>query len=419
MSDLEVVARIPAGGGHPVQRLVCHPRLPLVAAFDAERPAVHIWDLSAGRLRELGSVHAESAAYGDAPGWEWYQRIPAVAWHPEEPVLVVSGEDGVVRWSPAGSAEPDGVPPAARYRGLAFSPDGGTLWASPSSSGEGDAWESSDVLDLAAASVGSGPRWDTGVAEHPGGGLVVTLSSDQGATHAFFARVDRAGGTAVMRFLCRALILDCDGYETPLFSADGRHFAIRGNAYDNSVEVFEFPSLRRVLGTTLGAPHPGYPASEEWLDQMRAWSRHNLAFGAQPGVLWIGDPTGRLVEVDLATERVTEHEVLNGSAVSALAATATGGLVVAGAGGDLVLLSVDPGRSGAGRPDRDASGALVSAFLDSTSDIPDDGDPEDHLVLTDGVRGWASDDLATVTSATAADPTWLRIQAAMNQVRER
>ena len=86
-----------------------------------------------------------------------------------------------------------------------------------------------------------------------------------------------------MRVLSRALILDCDGYETPVFSADGRHFAIRGNAYDDSVEVFEFPSLTRVLATTLGEPSPGYPYPAEWLAQMRAWSRHNLAFGAAPG----------------------------------------------------------------------------------------------------------------------------------------
>ncbi|MEV7174190.1 hypothetical protein AB0O18_31400 [Streptomyces sp. NPDC093224] len=205
---------------------------------------------------------------------------------------------------------------------------------------EGGGWESSDVLDLASGDIGSGPPWDTSVAEHPGGGLVATLTSDQGATHCLFARVGRGTGPAVMRLLRRALILDCDGYETPLFSADGRHVAIRGNAYDHSVEVFEFPSLNRVLATTLGDPSPGCPYPQEWLDQLEAWSRHNIAFGPQPGVLWIATPTGTLVEVDLETRQAVEHDVLTGSRSSALAVTANGELLLAGRGGELVLLSV-------------------------------------------------------------------------------
>ncbi|GAA3933699.1 hypothetical protein Aau02nite_26190 [Amorphoplanes auranticolor] len=51
---------------------------------------------------------------------------------------------------------------------------------------------------------------------HPAGGLRLTFSSHQGATLGLFAR---AAGTA-MRVLRRALILDCDGYETPVFSPD-------------------------------------------------------------------------------------------------------------------------------------------------------------------------------------------------------
>jgi hypothetical protein len=187
----------------------------------------------------------------------------------------------------------DGLPPAAAYRYLAFSPDGQTLWAFPSPEAMQDRWRhSSDAIDLASGTVRAGWGWDTGVARHPGGGLVLTFQSDQGATYGLFARVDQDTRPAAMRVLSRALILDCDGYETPVFSADGRHFAIRGNAYDNSVEVFEFPSLTRVLATTLGEPSPGYPYPAEWLAQMRAWSRHNLAFGAEPGVLWVGTPTG-------------------------------------------------------------------------------------------------------------------------------
>lgn len=164
---------------------------------------------------------------------------------------------------------------------------------------------------------------------HPGGGLAATLRSDQGATLGLFARVDQKSTPAVMRVLRRGLILDADGYQTPLFSADGRHFAIRGNAYQNSLEVFEFPSLRRVLATTLGEPNPGYPYPQEWLEQMRAWSKHNIAFGLRPGVLWVGTPTGTLVEVDQDDQQSVGHDVLAGSKVTALCATAAGDLIAA------------------------------------------------------------------------------------------
>lgn len=420
VTDLEAMARVRVSSGCPVERLVCHPRLPLVAGLDGERPAVHVWSCEAGQLRELGSVGAESDGYGDAFGWERIERTPALAWHPDEPRLVVAGgECGVVQWTPAGLSAVDSVPPTADYRSLAFSPDGGTLWASPSS---GDAWDSSDVVDLASGAVSSGPPWDTGVAQHPGGGLVVTLTSDQGATHSLFARVDPGAATGAMRLLRRALILDVDGYETPLFSADGRHFAIRGNAYENTLEVFEFPSLQRVLATTLGKPSPGYPYPQEWLDQMHAWSRHNLAFGARPGVLWVGTPTGALVEVDIETPRAVEHDVLAGSPVFALAATATDELVLASGGGELMLVSVrpDPEETRAA-DDSDASTAAASAvseFLDATSEVPDGGDLEEYLVLTDGDRAWNSDDLATVYTATAEDPTWLQLRAAINKARD-
>src|SRR5690242_7797047 len=96
-------------------------------------------------------------------------------------------EHGVVQWTASGLCAVDGISPTARYRSVAFSPDGRTLWASPSSD---QGWGGSDVVDLASGTVISGPPWDTGVARHPGGGLVVTLSSDQGATHGVFARVD-------------------------------------------------------------------------------------------------------------------------------------------------------------------------------------------------------------------------------------
>jgi hypothetical protein len=259
VTELEVVARGTARGVRVVEQLVCHPRLQLVACLDSQRPAVHVWGFGGEQFRELGSVGLSSAPYGDALGWERLRRTPAVAWHPEQPFLVVAGEDGVLRWTPAGVSALDGAPVTAGYRSLAFSPDGQTLWGSPSFRVEGGDWESSDVLHLVSGAVGAGPWWDTGVSEHPGGGLVATLASDQGATYCLFARVDQESAPTEMRLLNRALILDCDGYGTPLFSPDGRHMAIRGNAYDHSVDVFEFPSLRRVLATTLGEPSPGYP----------------------------------------------------------------------------------------------------------------------------------------------------------------
>jgi hypothetical protein len=387
-----------------------------VAGLDGERPAVRVWGCEAGELRELGCVGAESDRYGDDFGWERIERTPAVAWHPGEPRLVVAGDEyGVVQWTPAGLSAVDGVPAAAEYHSVAFGPDGRTLWASPSSERE----DSSDVVDLASGTVISGPPWDTGVAHHPGGGLVVTLSSEQGATHGRFIRVDPGGASGAMRLLRRALILDVDGYETPVFSADGRHFAIRGNAYGNTLEVFAFPSLQRVLATTLGEPSPGYPYPQEWLDQMRAWSRHNLAFGARPGVLWVGTPTGALVEIDVETPRAVEHDLLAGSPVSALAATASGELVLASGDAELVLVSVRSGLEESHAGDEGdvftAGASAVSAFLDSTSDVPDGGEWEEHLVLTDGDRVWDSDDLDTVRTATAQDPTWLQLRAAINQ----
>jgi hypothetical protein len=415
---VETVARVRVGTGAPVGQLVCHRRLPLVAGLDSERPAVHVWDCRAGQLHELGTVGADSAVYGDAVGWERAKRAPAAAWHPEQPLLVVAGEGRVVRWTPGGLSEQEGLPSAAAYRCLAFSPDGQTLWASPSSGDDDHARESSDAVDLASGTVDTGPRWDTGIAAHPAGGLVATLCSDQGATLVVFARADQECTPTAMRVLRRALILDADGYKTPVFSADGRHFAIRGNAYENSLEVFEFPSLDRVLATTLGEPNPGYPYPQEWLEQMRAWSRHNIAFGVQPGVLWVGTPAGALIEVDLDNQNVINHDVLAGSPVTALAAMATGQLLAGSGGGDLALLSVLAGSAKASATDSDTLPAIVTAFLDTTSEVPDEGDLETHLVLSDVTQTWEPDDLATVITATATDPTWLQLQAAINNARD-
>ncbi len=214
-----------------------------------------------------------------------------------------------------------------------------------------------------------------------------------------------------MRVLRRALILDADGYTAPVFSADGRHVAIRGNAYEHSLDVFEFPTLRRVLATTLGGPCPSYPYPPEWHEQMRAWSRHNIAFGTRPGVLWVGTSTGTLLEVNLDDRHAVEHDLLAGSPVTGLCFTKPRELLVANQAGDLALLSTpDP----APTIDNEAPQAAVTTFVASTSEVPNNDPLWEHFVTTDGTRTWTSDDRATVTTATTADPGWLQLRAAIN-----
>jgi WD40 repeat protein len=421
MAVIETLARIRVGSGTPVERLVCHPRPPLVAGFDPKDQTVHVWDCAAGQLYELGTVDAaptpsDGADPGDDWMMPWDRWVMQAAWHPDQPLLLVAGKAAVFRWTPAGTSEHDGIPPSAGYRWLAFSPDGGTLWASPASSRPDD-WHVSDVVDPHTGTIRTGRSWDTGVAVHPSGELVLTLASNQGATLGYFARVAPEVTPSAMRVLRKALILDVDGYETPIFSADGRHFAIRGNAYENILEIFAFPSLERVLVTTLGDPYPDDPYADDpytlrWREQMEAWSRHNIAFGARPGVLWIGTPTGTVIELDIENQQAVEHDVLGGSPVSALAATANGDLVVAG-DDEIVLLSVPGGST----PDRDAMQAMVTAFVEATSEVADDADLEDTLLVTDGTRSWEPEEIETVTTAANTDPTWLRLQAALNNVR--
>ena len=74
---------------------------------------------------------------------------------------------------------------------------------------------------------------------------------------------------------------------------------------------FEAGELRE-LATVGGGPSPGYPNPDEWLGQMRAWSRHNLAFGAAPGLLRAGTPTGTLVEIDVDGQRAAQYDTLAG-----------------------------------------------------------------------------------------------------------
>jgi hypothetical protein len=210
MAVAETVTRVRTDGGAEIGQLVCHPALPLVAGLDSQRPAVHVWELGAGELRQRATIGGDSAAYADAPG-SWRRRVPGTAWHPGQPLLLMTSEGAVTRWTPEGLSGMDGLPPAADYRYLAFSPDGQTLWAFPSPDAMEDEWaHCCDAIDLASGSVRTGRGWDTGVAVHPGGGLAATLRSNQGATLGVFARVDQESTPAMMRVLRRALILDCD-----------------------------------------------------------------------------------------------------------------------------------------------------------------------------------------------------------------
>jgi hypothetical protein len=134
--------------------------------------------------------------------------------------------------------------------------------------------------------------------------------------------------------------------------------------------------------TTLGEPSPGFAYPQAWLDQMNAWSRHNVAFGTRPGVLWNGTPAGTLVEVDLDTHRTVQHEVLAGSRVTAIDTTATRRIVVAGRERDLLLLSVPDGSPTPSVADGAGRHNTASAFIQATSDLPDDDDIEAQLTLT-------------------------------------
>lgn len=348
--------------------------------MESGRPEVHVWDCGGGELRDLGTV-------GPAAGESRQGRSLGLAWEAGESLLVagwgrIRGTAGsVVRWTPAGARGLDGLAPTADYDNMAFSPDGRALWASPSAGDPG--WALSDVVDLASGVIWAGQRWDTGVAEHPGGGLVATLASEAGGTLVLFARVDQGRAPAAMRLLRRALVLDHDGYAAPSFSPDGLHLAIRGNSYGHSLNVFEFPSLKRVVATDLEPRRAGMNREEQWA-WFCSWSRHNIAFGARPGVLWIGTPDGTLVEMNLDSRQTASHDVLDGSPVTGLAATVGGDLVAATGRGDLALVSVPAGQPTAPAPD--VLQAQAAAFLASTSVVPDDRDLWAHLVVTDGVR---------------------------------
>jgi hypothetical protein len=400
------------------ERLVCHARLPLVAGLDSARPAVHVWEFGPAGLRELDIIDADAAEYSPEP-WQRDDPIPSVAWHPHEPRLFVTGTTGLRQWGPGGTSLVPGAPAGAAYHYVAFSPDGRTLWAWPSSSGDEDpAWETSDAVDLATGALRRCVRWDKGIVEHPGGGLIVTLSSDQGATHGLFARPDD-GVPGRMRVLRHALLLDVDGYEAPVFSPDGRFLAIRGDAYVQSLHVFEFPTLRLALHTTLGRSYRGaYPPPQEWMDEHHSWSRHNIAFAQPSGALLVGTTQGSIIEIDLDGGRVVGHSVSE-APISSLAALSSGQVVVADRSGRVSVMAASADTPAATHTvDRPTARARVDAFLASTTELPDDANLYTDLVRTDGVRTWDGRKLDEVTTADDGDPTWLRLQAAITSLSD-
>lgn len=398
------------------ERLVPHPRLPLVAGLDAHRPAVQLWDLASSLPQSLTTIGTDQSNY-DGDGWRRDQRTPDVSWHPEQPQLVVTDERGLHTWSNDGSSAVGRPPHDVAYRWIEFSPDGRTLWGFPSSGDAESAWDFADAIDLASGTVRQVLPWDTGIVVHPGGRLVATLLSDQGATLVGFARVGGSTASERLSLLRRGLILDADGYQKPLFSPGGTYLAIRGNAYENTLDVFSFPALEQVLTVTLGAANPGFPVPTGWLEQMRAWSQHNVAFAAVSGAVLVGTPRGTVVEIDLHTLDAVDHDLLAGTPVTALAVLAGGDLVVADASGRLTTVpaSVVNGPVGEDAPRSPAD--VVSAFLDSTSDVDEDDAPWEHLDLSDGARTWISSDLHAVTNAADTDTAWLRLQAAVNATR--
>jgi hypothetical protein len=132
----------------------------------------------------------------------------------------------------------------------------------------------------------------------------------------------------------------------------------------------------------------------------------------------VGTPRGGVLEIDLDDERASEYSVA-AAPVSGLAVTPTGQLVVGDRAGQVAVMDV-PGDAGrdTGPAAAAAARARVEQFLAATTELPDDADLDESLVLHDGRRSWSPDDLDTVTTAGDTDPTWLRLQAAINTHRQ-
>jgi hypothetical protein len=410
---IEPLASTMLPDGVVVERLVSHPRLPLVAGVDAARPAVHVWRWESAGLTHVATVGEDADAYGDAFGWDRMRLVPSAAWHPERALLVVNGLGGLVLWEPDGVTTPGWAMPLADADAaggdVAFTPDGATLLVS--------GYDTATTVCLATGAIGSTLGWDTGFAVWPGGRLALSYISDQGATHGLFTRIEPATGQRSI--VDRALLLDVDGYETPVVSPDGRYFAIRGNAYAQTLQVFEMPGLQLVLSSTLMDESPDFPYPPEWLSELHSWSRHNIAFGDLDTV-WVGTPHGTLVALDVTRAEGITYELPGSAPVTALAGGTGGVLVVATGTGRLHLFPDGSGRTAAPSWDATTTDA-VQGFLTTTADVPDDavgGDCDldellERLTTTDGVNVWQPGDMDQITEVDDTAPTWLKIHAFM------
>ena len=115
--------------------------------------------------------------------------------------------------------------------------------------------------------------------------------------------------------------------------------------------------------------------------------------------------------MDLASDEVTERQVLAGAGLTALTFLATGELLVAGSGGEVVVV---PGFDRTPAPPATAA-AHAAAFLAATTVVPNGFDEWSDLLLTNGRDEWTGDDLDGVTHATTADPMWAQLRASVNQ----
>lgn len=122
-------------------------------------------------------------------------------------------------------------------------------------------------------------------------------------------------------------------------------------------------------------------------------------------------PDGVLVHVRLPDGGTTEHVVPRLHDPAALAVAADGRVLVAV--GDAVLALDGLGRTAG--DDAATAVAVAEEFLAATETLPDDADPWQDCLLTDGVREWTSEDLDDVTESDDSDPTWLQIQASVNR----
>jgi len=361
--------------GTVFQRVLAHAQLPFLAGLTLESPAVQVWTWQSGTLVHVVTIDGEDDS-ADADGPHKYlrqdvrgRRLHTVAWHPKQAVLAVNRPDGVAMWSPERGVWrlPWTLPDwkseqtkeweaqcGVRYlNAIAFSPDGTELWC------QGCA------IDVGIGAERMTPRWDTGVAVWPSGQLALSYMSDQSVTVGLFISVNAETTPATLSVLDCPLILEQDGYETPIISPDGRYLALRGGAYEVMLDVYELPGLNQVLGVSLAGPDSSFA-------EFGSWSSFNIAFG-DSGALWVGTPQGTLVTLDVATTHAKEFEMSASGPVTSLARGIDGILVATGDGGlHLVRDSFGPSRL---PTDTD----VASQLLATSHNIPYDGSDPDGL----------------------------------------